>query len=158
VAFDPRASETTPEEIAPAGREEAGLESAFCRASENRPIAEYHAIMGRSANSSLEKHRRSPVETPGRLNRNRGRTLRREGTVPRIFKLISVSCGPPVDYAEFLAMLRTRETARGCDRPRDGSNSGPARRAPAAAQRRREWEFALIVLVHRDGRRAPSRP
>ena len=73
MAFDPRASETTPEEIAPAGREEAGLESAFCRASENRPIAEYHAIMGRSANSSLEKHRRSPVETPGRLNRNRGR-------------------------------------------------------------------------------------
>src|SRR5213596_3840531 len=103
-------------------------------------------------------NRRSPVDTPGRLNRNRGRTLRREGTVPRIFKLISVSYGPPVDYAEFLAMLRTRETARGCDRPRDGSNSGPARRAPAAAQRRREWEFALIVLVHRDGRRAPSRP
>jgi len=46
---------------------------------------------------------------------------------------------------------------RGCDRPRDGSNSGPARRAPVAAQRRREWEIALIVLVHRDGRRAPSR-
>jgi len=38
-----------------------------------------------------------------------------------------VSYGPPVDYADFLAMPRTRETARGCDRPRDGSNSGPAR-------------------------------
>ena len=102
-------------------------------------------------------NRRSPVETPGRLTRNRGRTLRREENVPRIFKRISVSYGPPVDYAEFLAMPRTRETARGCDRPRDGSNSGPARRVPAAAQRRREWDFALIVLVHRDGRRAPSR-
>ena len=32
--------------------------------------------------------------------------------VPRIFKRISVSCGPPVDYAEFLAMPRTRETAQ----------------------------------------------
>ncbi len=31
--------------------------------------------------------------------------------VPRIFKRISVSYGPPVDYAEFLAMPRTRETA-----------------------------------------------
>jgi len=72
VAFDPRASETTPEEIAQAGPEEAGLESAFCRASENRPIAGYHAIMGRSANSSLEKqpsqsgrHPRTPEPKPG---------------------------------------------------------------------------------------------
>jgi 1-acyl-sn-glycerol-3-phosphate acyltransferase len=32
--------------------------------------------------------------------------------VPRIFKRISVSCGPPVDYAELLAMPRTRETAQ----------------------------------------------
>jgi len=32
--------------------------------------------------------------------------------VPRIFKRISVSYGPPVDYAEFLAMPRTRETAQ----------------------------------------------
>lgn len=55
MAFDPPASETTPEEIAHAGPEEADLESAFCRASENRPIAGYHAIMGRPANSSLEK-------------------------------------------------------------------------------------------------------
>ena len=31
--------------------------------------------------------------------------------VPRIFKRISVSFGPPVDYAEFLKMPRTRETA-----------------------------------------------
>ena len=31
--------------------------------------------------------------------------------VPRIFKRIYVSYGPPVDYAEFLAMPRTRETA-----------------------------------------------
>ena len=51
MAFDPRASETTPEEIAHAGPEEAGLESAFCRALETRPIAGYHAIMGRPANS-----------------------------------------------------------------------------------------------------------
>ncbi len=73
MAFDPRASETTPKQIAHAGPEEAGLESAFCRASENRPIARYQAIMGRPANSSLRSNRRSPVETPGRLNRNRGR-------------------------------------------------------------------------------------
>jgi 1-acyl-sn-glycerol-3-phosphate acyltransferase len=32
--------------------------------------------------------------------------------VPRLFKRIFVSCGPPVDYAEFLAMPRTRETAQ----------------------------------------------
>src|SRR6266852_5730966 len=32
--------------------------------------------------------------------------------VPRIFKRIYVSCGPHVDYAEFLAMPRTRETAQ----------------------------------------------
>src|SRR3989454_357482 len=32
--------------------------------------------------------------------------------VPRIFKRIYVSCGPPVDYAEFLALPRTRETAQ----------------------------------------------
>jgi len=32
--------------------------------------------------------------------------------VPRICKRISVSYGPPVDYAEFLAMPRTRETAQ----------------------------------------------
>jgi len=32
--------------------------------------------------------------------------------VPRILKRISVSYGPPVDYAEFLAMPRTRETAQ----------------------------------------------
>lgn len=31
--------------------------------------------------------------------------------VPRMFKRIYVSYGPPVDYAEFLAMPRTRETA-----------------------------------------------
>ncbi len=33
--------------------------------------------------------------------------------VPRIFKRIYVSFGPPVDYAAFLAMPRTRETAQG---------------------------------------------
>lgn len=72
MALDPRASETTPEEIAHAGPEEAGLESAFCRASENRPIAGYHAIMGRPANSSLEmqpsqsgRDRRTPEPKPG---------------------------------------------------------------------------------------------
>lgn len=32
--------------------------------------------------------------------------------VPRIFKRISVSYGPPVDYAEFLTMPRTRQTAQ----------------------------------------------
>jgi len=32
--------------------------------------------------------------------------------VPRLFKRIFVSCGPPVDYEEFLAMPRTRETAQ----------------------------------------------
>lgn len=32
--------------------------------------------------------------------------------MPRIFKRIAVSYGPPVDYAEFLAMPRTRETAQ----------------------------------------------
>jgi 1-acyl-sn-glycerol-3-phosphate acyltransferase len=32
--------------------------------------------------------------------------------VPRLFKRIFVSCGPPVDYAAFLAMPRTRETAQ----------------------------------------------
>jgi len=32
--------------------------------------------------------------------------------LPRLFKRISVSYGPPVDYAEFLAMPRTRETAQ----------------------------------------------
>ncbi len=32
--------------------------------------------------------------------------------VPRLFKRIFVSCGPPVDYAGFLAMPRTRETAQ----------------------------------------------
>lgn len=32
--------------------------------------------------------------------------------VPRLFKRIYVSCGPPVDYAAFLAMPRTRETAQ----------------------------------------------
>jgi len=55
VAFDPQASETTLEEIAHVGPEEAGLESAFWRASENRLIAGYHAVMGMPANSSLEK-------------------------------------------------------------------------------------------------------
>jgi len=73
VAFDPRASETTPEEIAHAGPEEAGLESAFCRASENRPIAGYHAIMEGLRTPHWRSNRCSPVETPGRLNRNRGR-------------------------------------------------------------------------------------
>jgi 1-acyl-sn-glycerol-3-phosphate acyltransferase len=33
-------------------------------------------------------------------------------SVPRIFKRISVTYGPPVDYAEFLAQPRTRETAQ----------------------------------------------
>ena len=55
MAFDPQASETTLEEIAHVGPEEAGLESAFWRASENRLIAGYHAVMGMPANSSLEK-------------------------------------------------------------------------------------------------------
>ena len=32
--------------------------------------------------------------------------------LPRIFRRIHVSCGPPVDYAEFLAMPRTRATAQ----------------------------------------------
>ena len=32
--------------------------------------------------------------------------------VPRLFKRISVRYGPPVDYAEFLAMPRTCETAQ----------------------------------------------
>lgn len=32
--------------------------------------------------------------------------------VPRLFKRIYVTYGPPVDYAEFLAMPRTRETAQ----------------------------------------------
>jgi 1-acyl-sn-glycerol-3-phosphate acyltransferase len=32
--------------------------------------------------------------------------------IPRIFKRISVTYGPPVDYAEFLAQPRTRETAQ----------------------------------------------
>lgn len=32
--------------------------------------------------------------------------------LPRIFKRIFVSYGPPLDYAEFLAMPRTRETAQ----------------------------------------------
>jgi hypothetical protein len=73
VAFDPRASETTPEAIAHAGPEEAGLHSAFCRASENRPIAGYHAIMGRPANSLLEKQPSQSGRDPRTLNRNRGR-------------------------------------------------------------------------------------
>src|SRR2546422_5361378 len=47
-------SSRTPEEIAHAGPEKAGLESAFCRASENRPITGYHAIMGMPARS--EEH------------------------------------------------------------------------------------------------------
>jgi 1-acyl-sn-glycerol-3-phosphate acyltransferase len=33
-------------------------------------------------------------------------------SVPRIFKRISVTYGPPVDYSEFLAQPRTRETAQ----------------------------------------------
>ena len=33
-------------------------------------------------------------------------------SVPRIFKRISVRYGPPLDYAEFLALPRTRETAQ----------------------------------------------
>ncbi len=33
-------------------------------------------------------------------------------SVPRIFKRISVTYGPPVDYPEFLAQPRTRETAQ----------------------------------------------
>ena len=33
-------------------------------------------------------------------------------SVPRIFKRIRVTYGPPVDYAEFLAQPRTRETAQ----------------------------------------------
>jgi len=33
-------------------------------------------------------------------------------SVPRIFKRIYVTYGPPVDYAEFLALPRTRETAQ----------------------------------------------
>ena len=32
--------------------------------------------------------------------------------VPRIFQRISVSIGPPVDYAEFVTLPRTRETAQ----------------------------------------------
>ncbi len=32
--------------------------------------------------------------------------------VPRIFRRISVTYGPPVDYGEFLALPRTRETAQ----------------------------------------------
>jgi 1-acyl-sn-glycerol-3-phosphate acyltransferase len=32
--------------------------------------------------------------------------------IPRIFKRISVSYGPPVDYTEFLRLPRTRETAQ----------------------------------------------
>jgi hypothetical protein len=32
--------------------------------------------------------------------------------VPRIFKRIAVSIGPPVDYTDLLAMPRTRETAQ----------------------------------------------
>src|SRR3989454_9632627 len=57
--------------------------------------------------------------------------------LPRIFKRIAVSFGSPVDYTDLLAMPRTRETASGGDRPRDGSDSGPARRAPAPAEARR---------------------
>jgi len=33
-------------------------------------------------------------------------------SVPRVFKRIRVTYGPPVDYAEFLAQPRTRETAQ----------------------------------------------
>ena len=33
-------------------------------------------------------------------------------SMPRIFKRITVTYGPPVDYAEFLAQPRTRETAQ----------------------------------------------
>jgi len=32
--------------------------------------------------------------------------------VPRLFKRIYVTYGPPVDYSEFLAHPRTRETAQ----------------------------------------------
>jgi len=32
--------------------------------------------------------------------------------VPRVFKRIYVSFGPPVDYAEFVTLPRTRETAQ----------------------------------------------
>jgi 1-acyl-sn-glycerol-3-phosphate acyltransferase len=32
--------------------------------------------------------------------------------VPRVFKRLTVTYGPPVDYAEFLALPRTRETAQ----------------------------------------------
>jgi len=32
--------------------------------------------------------------------------------VPRVFKRICVSFGPPVDYAEFVTLPRTRETAQ----------------------------------------------
>src|SRR2546426_11244969 len=39
------------------------LESAFCRASENRPIAGYHGIMGMPTNASLEKQPRSEEHT-----------------------------------------------------------------------------------------------
>ena len=33
-------------------------------------------------------------------------------SIPRIFKRITVTYGPPVDYTEFLAQPRTRETAQ----------------------------------------------
>lgn len=55
--------------------------------------------------------------------------------VPRIFKHITVSCGPPVDYADFLAMPRTRETAQAViDRVMD------AIRVQSAELRRRRTE------------------
>jgi len=33
-------------------------------------------------------------------------------SIPRVFKRITVTYGPPVDYADFLAQPRTRETAQ----------------------------------------------
>jgi 1-acyl-sn-glycerol-3-phosphate acyltransferase len=55
--------------------------------------------------------------------------------VPRLFKRISVSCGPPVDYADLLAMPRTRETAQAViDRVMD------AIRVQCAELRRRRTE------------------
>ena len=45
MAFDPPASETTPEEVAHAGPEEGGLESAFCRVSRNHGKA-YDLLIG----------------------------------------------------------------------------------------------------------------
>jgi len=85
VAFDPRASETTLEEIAHVDPEEAGLESAFCRASENRLIAGYHATMGTPTNASLEKQPSQSGRDPRTPEPKSGRHAPRRG---KLFHLL----------------------------------------------------------------------